>query len=60
MKKQLVLFGQEDLKIHSYVLYTRETEECEVLTRHASHHGSEALLLFCWMLKILRMHFEMW
>lgn len=47
MKKQLVLFGQEDLKIQSYVLYTRVTEECEVLPRHASHHGSEALLIFC-------------
>lgn len=41
MKKQLVLFAREDLKIQSYVLYTRVTEECEVLTGHARHHGSD-------------------
>lgn len=58
MKKQLVLFAQEDLKIQSYVLYTRVTEECEVLTGHARHHGSEELLISCWKLKILRMPSE--
>lgn len=47
MKKQLVLFAHEDLKIHSYVLRTRVTEECEGLTGHASHYGSEELLSCC-------------